>query len=64
MAIPVNAYEQLAGQMLKIYEEAELIMIGRVAKRLAKGVSSPGWTERKLCVSVRIFGWFPAAHRI
>lgn len=47
MAIPVNAYEQLAGQMLKIYEEAELVMIGRVAKRLAKGVSSPGWTEKK-----------------
>ena len=47
MPIPLNAYEDLARQMMDIYGEAELIMLQRVAKRLAKGVASPGWTERK-----------------
>ncbi|MGN1370154.1 MAG: phage minor capsid protein [Aristaeellaceae bacterium] len=47
MPIPVNEYEALAGKMLSIYDEAELVMLRRVVKRLLKGVDSPGWTERK-----------------
>lgn len=48
MPLPVSEYEELAAQMLEIYDQAELVMIRRVANRLARGISSPGWTERKL----------------
>ena len=48
MAIPVGEYESLARQVLEVYNEAELTMIRRVARRLLKGVNAPGWTERKL----------------
>ena len=44
----VEKYERLATQVLKVYEEAERVMTRRVAKRLAKGVTEPGWTEKKL----------------
>ena len=47
MPIAVSAYERLAGEMLALYEQAEVKMLGRVAARLAKGVTVPGWTERK-----------------
>ena len=48
MAIPVGEYESLAQQVLEVYNEAELTMIRRVARRLLKGVNAPGWAERKL----------------
>lgn len=47
MPIAVSAYERLAGEMLEVYEQAELKMLGRVQARLAKGITRPGWTERK-----------------
>ena len=47
MAIAVSEYERLAGQMLTLYEQAEAEMLGRVARRLAKGVTQAGWTEKK-----------------
>lgn len=47
MPIAVSTYERLAGDMLALYEEAETKMLGRVASRLAKGVTTAGWTERK-----------------
>ena len=43
MAIPVGEYESLAQQVLEVYNEAELTMICRVARRLLKGVNAPGW---------------------
>lgn len=46
--IPVNGYEAVSRQMLGIYEEAELVMLRRVVRRILKGIDSPGWTERKL----------------
>lgn len=46
--IPVSGYEAVSRQMLGIYEEAELVMLRRVVKRILKGIDSPGWTERKL----------------
>lgn len=47
MPIAVSAYERLAGEMLTLYEQTEAKMLERVAKRLAKGVTTPGWTEKK-----------------
>lgn len=46
--IPVNEYEAISRQMLALYDEAELVMLRRVVKRLLRGIDSPGWTERKL----------------
>lgn len=47
MPISVGQFENLAGQVLSIYDEAERKMVDRVAKRLERGVTSPGWTEQK-----------------
>ena len=41
-------YERLGEQMLQVYEEAEQIMLQKVANRLAKGVDQIGWAEKKL----------------
>ena len=54
MAIPVGEYESLARQVLEVYNEAELTMIHRVARRLLKGVNAPGWTERKLSETAQV----------
>lgn len=40
-------YEELGERMLKAYDEAEQEMLRRTANRLARGVTQPGWTERK-----------------
>lgn len=45
--IPVNEYEAISRQMLALYDEAELVMLRRVVKRLLRGIDSTGWTERK-----------------
>lgn len=47
MPINVDRYEDLAGEVLKVYEEAERTMMRRVANRLNRGVTQPGWTEKK-----------------
>ena len=47
MPINTSRYEALAGEVLKVYEEAELTMMRRVANRLQRGITQPGWTERK-----------------
>ena len=47
MPINVDHYEELAGEVLKVYEQAEQTMMRRVANRLNKGVTQPGWTEKK-----------------
>lgn len=47
MRLSIDAYERMAGEILKVYEQAELEMTRRVAKRLEKGVTQPGWTEQK-----------------
>ena len=54
MAIPVGEYESLAQQVLEVYNEAELTMIRRVARRLLKGVNAPGWAERKLSETAQV----------
>ena len=54
MAIPVGEYESLARQVLEVYNEAELTMIRRVARRLLKGVNAPGWAERKLSETAQV----------
>lgn len=46
MPIPVGGYDALAGRMLALYEEAELVMIRRVARRLARGITAPGEAGR------------------
>lgn len=48
MPINVDRYADIAGEVLKVYEEAELVMQQRVAKRLIKGITQPGWTENKM----------------
>ena len=47
MPISVDQYENLAGQVLSIYEEAEQKMVERVSRRLERGITQPGWTEKK-----------------
>ena len=47
MPIAVSTFEHLAGEMLQLYEEAEQKMLHRVASRLMRGITTPGWTERK-----------------
>ena len=47
MPITPAQYEHLAEEMLAIYEQAEQRMLAKVSARLAKGIDSPGWTERK-----------------
>lgn len=47
MPINVDAYEQLAGEVLKVYEEAERTMMKCVASRLNRGITQPGWAEKK-----------------
>lgn len=40
-------YERLANELRALYVDAEHVMLRRVAKRIAKGVTQPGWTEKK-----------------
>lgn len=40
-------YERLANELRALYVDAEQVMLRRVAKRIAKGVTQPGWTEKK-----------------
>lgn len=47
MPISVDRYEAIAEEVLAIYEEAEVTMMHKVAKRLQRGITQPGWTERK-----------------
>ncbi|HAM16521.1 MAG TPA: hypothetical protein DCP91_11835 [Eggerthellaceae bacterium] len=47
MPISVNRFDDLAANVLSVYEEAERHMMGRVAARLQRGVTQPGWTEKK-----------------
>lgn len=47
MALTEAEYERLAERMLTAYESAENTMLTKIADRLMRGVSSPGWTERK-----------------
>lgn len=47
MPIAIDRYEAIAEEVLAIYEEAEMVMMRKVAKRLQRGVKDPGWTERK-----------------
>lgn len=47
MRLSIDAYERMAGNILKIYEQAEIEMTRRVANRIKRGVTQPGWTEQK-----------------
>ena len=47
MPIQQDRYESIASEVLAIYDEAESVMMHRVARRLLKGINQPGWTERK-----------------
>lgn len=47
MADPRTLAEQ-AGRIRAIYGDAETILLNRVARRLARGITDPGWTEAKL----------------
>lgn len=41
-------FEEFGVRMLQTYEEAEQIMLQKVANRLARGVTEVGWAEKKL----------------
>ena len=47
MPIAVSGFESLVNDLLMVYEEAEEKMLGRMASRLSKGLSSDRWVERK-----------------
>ena len=41
-------YEQAMNDVLAIYSQAEQEMLEKVAKRVAKGITTEGWNEQKL----------------
>lgn len=43
----IESYERMAGEILKVYEQAEMEMLRRVNNRLQRGIDQPGWTEKK-----------------
>lgn len=47
MPVSLGHHEDLAREILLIYEEAERTMMRRVANRLNRGITQPGWTEHK-----------------
>lgn len=47
MALTEAEYEALAERMLSTYEQAENTMLTRISNRLMRGITAPGWTERK-----------------
>lgn len=48
MAVQKDINEALMEDILKIYSDAEDKMLKAVAKRVAKGITTEGWNERKL----------------
>lgn len=48
MGISTDTYAAAAVRMLRLYEASERRMIAVVAKRLSKGITDPGWAEKKL----------------
>lgn len=54
MAEPFLAEQ--AARIRNLYGEAEIILLNRVAKRVARGITDPGWTEAKL-VEVQALGY-------
>lgn len=46
MRLSIESYERMAGEVLKVYEQAEIEMLRRVTNRLKRGVDQPGWTEK------------------
>lgn len=47
MPISVSEFERLAGDVLAVYEQAEVTMLGKITARLSRGVSSAGWADQK-----------------
>ena len=47
MPITVSGFERLAGEILSIYEQAEEVMMNKMAKHLASGTSNSRWAEKK-----------------
>lgn len=47
MRLSIESYERMAGEVLKVYEQAEMEMLRRVNNRLLRGIDQPGWTEKK-----------------
>lgn len=48
MPISPEDAERLGEEIRDIYTEAESIMLGHVARRIARGIDQEGWAERKL----------------
>lgn len=47
MPVTVSQYDHLASEILTLYEEAENIMINRIAKSMQKGLTSSSWAIQK-----------------
>lgn len=48
MAISPNQVEALAIEIRRIYAEAEVAILEKIASRLSRGIDHPGWQERVL----------------
>lgn len=48
MAISPNQVEALALEIRRIYAEAEIAILEKIARRLSRGIDRPGWEERVL----------------
>ena len=48
MAIETDINKALLDDIYAIYSQAETEMLEKVAKRVAKGITTEGWNERKL----------------
>ncbi len=48
MAVTTGVNELVLNEMFGLYTAAEQIMLQKLAKRIKKGATTPGWTEEKL----------------
>jgi hypothetical protein len=48
MPVSPASSEQVAREILRIYLRAELVLMRAVARRVKRGITDPGWAERKL----------------
>lgn len=47
MPVSPSQYERFAVEVYRVYADAEVAIMTKVARRLARGIEQPGWAERK-----------------
>lgn len=58
MATDVDLIDRLARSVVGIAQDAELDLLGRIARQLVRGIDAPGWAERQMAqVATLRTGW-------